>query len=131
MSAVEVSRVSGWNGRRIFVDVPFRIHGKDPNWIPPLRLTVHDRISPKHPANAHQVTALWVARRDGRTVGRIGACVDSLFNEYQGVNWAWVGFFDTFDDAEVAAALFDTACGWAAEQGAENCVGPANFTTND
>jgi GNAT superfamily N-acetyltransferase len=131
MSAVEIRRVSGWNGRRVFVDVPFRIHGKDPNWIPPLRLTVHDRISPKHPANAHQETALWVARRAGRIVGRVGACVDSLFNEYQGVKWAWVGFFDSFDDPEVATALFDTACTWAAERGAENCVGPANFTTND
>src|SRR5690348_17191279 len=116
MPALEIQRVSGWNSRRIFVDVPFRIHGKDPNWIPPLRVTVYDRISPKHPANAHQETSLWVARRDGKPVGRIAACVDSLFNEYQKVNWAWVGFFDTFDDPEVATALFDTACSWAADR---------------
>ncbi|HET6874515.1 MAG TPA: GNAT family N-acetyltransferase [Acidimicrobiales bacterium] len=131
MSAPEVRRVSGWNGRRVFVDVPFRIHGGDPTWIPPLRITVYDRISSKHPANAHQKTALWVAYREGRPVGRIAACVDSLFNEYQKVKWAWVGFYDTFDDPVTASALFDTACSWAAQQGAETCVGPANFTTND
>ena len=28
-------------------------------------------------------------------------------------------------------ALFDTVCRWAAERGADTCVGPANFTTND
>lgn len=123
--------MTGWNGRRVFVDVPFRIHGGDPDWIPPLRITVHDRISPKHPANAHQETALWVAYRHGRPVGRVAACVDSLFNDYQKVKWAWVGFYDTFDDPDVAGALFDTACNWARDRGADTCVGPANFTTSD
>jgi ribosomal protein S18 acetylase RimI-like enzyme len=131
MPAPEIRRARGWNGRRIFVDVPFRIHGGDPDWIPPLRLSVYDRISPKHPANAHQETALWVAYRHGRPVGRIAACVDSLFNQHSGESWAWVGFFDTFDDPDVARALFDTACQWAAARGARTCVGPANFTTND
>ena len=123
--------MTGWNGRRIFVDVPFRIHGGDPQWIPPLRLSVYDRLSPRHPAATHQETALWVAYRHGRPVGRIGACVDSLFNEYQKVHWGWVGFFDCFDDPAVAAGLFNTACSWAAGRGADTCVGPANFTTND
>jgi hypothetical protein len=123
--------MSGWNGRRIFVDVPFRIHGGDPAWIPPLRLSVHDRLSPRHPAHTHQETALWVAYRYGRPVGRVGACIDSLFNDFQKVSWGWVGFYDSFDDPEVATALFDAACGWAAAKGADTCVGPANFTTND
>lgn len=131
MAAPEVRRVTGWNGRRQFVDVPFRIHGGDPDWIPPLRITVYDRISPKHPANAHQETALWVAFRHGRPVGRIAACVDSMFNDHQKVRWAWVGFYDSFDDPEAATTLFDTACSWAASRGADTCVGPANFTTND
>jgi GNAT superfamily N-acetyltransferase len=123
--------VTGWYGRRTFVDVPFRIHGGDPGWVPPLRLSVYDRISPRHPAQAHQDTALWVAYRHGRPVGRIAACIDSLFNQHQGERWAWVGFYDTFDDPGVASALFDTACRWAADRGADTCVGPANFTTND
>ena len=131
MPGFEIRQVTGWNGRRIFVDVPFRIHGGDPHWVPPLRLSVYDRLSPKHPAASHQETALWVAYRHGRPVGRIAACVDSLFNDYQKVRWGWIGFFDTFDDSDVAAALFNTACSWAAGRGADTCVGPANFTTND
>jgi GNAT superfamily N-acetyltransferase len=42
-----------------------------------------------------------------------------------------VGFFDAFDDQSTAAGLFDTAIGWCADNGADKCVGPANFTTND
>jgi ribosomal protein S18 acetylase RimI-like enzyme len=128
---VEIRPVRSLWGRRTFVDVPFRIHGGDPGWVPPLRLSVYDRISPRHPAMAHQEVALWVARRHGKPVGRIAACVDSYFNEFQGVRWGWVGFFDTFDDPEVAGALFDVACRWTADRGADTCVGPANFTTND
>jgi ribosomal protein S18 acetylase RimI-like enzyme len=131
VTACEIRRMSGPLGRRVFVDVPFRIHGGDPDWVPPLRLSVYDRISPRHPAMAHQETALWVAFRHGRPIGRIGACVDSTFNRYQGVRWGWVGFFDAFDDPDTAGALFDAACGWAAERGADTCVGPACFTTND
>jgi hypothetical protein len=94
-------------------------------------LSVNDRLSPKHPANAHQETELWVAYRDGRPVGRIGACVDRFFNDYQGVSWGWVGFFEAFDDADAADTLFEQAWRWAADRGATTCVGPASFTTND
>jgi ribosomal protein S18 acetylase RimI-like enzyme len=131
MPDLEVRRINHLWGRRLFVDIPFRIHGGNPSWIPPLRLSVLDRISPKHPAMTHQEVALWIAYRHGRPAGRIAACVDSLFNEFQNVQWGWVGFFDSFDDPAVAGLLFDTACGWVAEHGADTCVGPANFTTND
>ena len=131
MADPEIRPALGLLGRRRFIDVPFRIHGGDPEWVPPLRLSVHDRLSPKHPANAHQRNALWIAYRRGRPVGRIGACVDSFFDQFQGVRWGWIGFYDSFDDPEVAAALFDTACAWTASQGADTCVGPACFTTND
>jgi ribosomal protein S18 acetylase RimI-like enzyme len=130
-SALEVRRVQRLWGRRVFVDVPFRIHGGDPQWIPPLRMSVYDRLSPRHPATAHQETALWVAYRHGRPIGRIGACVDRAFNQYQRVRWGWVGFFDTFDDPPAAEALFDEAGRWCAAHGADVCVGPACFTTND
>lgn len=116
---------------RRFVSLPFRLFGDDPAWVPPLRSSVRDRLSPKHPANAHQETALWLAFRGGRPVGRIGACVDRLFNEYQDQSWAWVGFFEATDDAEVAGALFDEARAWARAKGMSTMVGPGSFTTND
>ncbi len=130
-AAVEVRRVRGLPGRRVFVDVPFRIHGGDPGWVPPLRVSVYDRISRKHPAMSHQEVALWVAYRYGKPVGRVAGCVDRMFNDYQKVRWGWVGFYDAFDDPEVSDSLFEAACGWAADKGMDTCVGPANFTTND
>jgi hypothetical protein len=129
--AIEIRPVSGRRGRRQFVDVPFQLFGDDPAWVPPLRMSVHDRISPKHPANEHQVTRLWIAYRDGTPVGRVGACVDRFFNQFQGVSWGFVGFFEVTDDAAVATALFEVAWRWLKLQGATTAVGPASFTTND
>jgi GNAT superfamily N-acetyltransferase len=129
--AVDIKPVRSRLARHKFVDFPFRLFKHDPAWVPPLRMSVLDRISPKYPANDHQDTALWMAYRDGKPVGRIGACVDHKFNEFQDQSWAWVGFFEAFDDPEVADALFDTACRWASANGVEECVGPASFTTND
>jgi hypothetical protein len=131
MAALEIRPITTLAGRRRFVDLPFRIFGRDPAWVPPLRLSVYDRLSPKHPANEHQQTALWIAYRNGRPVGRIGACVDRFFNDYQQVSWGWVGFFEAFDDPGAVTALFETACDWTKVHGATTVVGPASFTTND
>jgi hypothetical protein len=128
---VEVRSARGPIGRARFVDVPFRLFGADPAWVPPLRISVKDRLSPRHPANTHQETALWVAFRDGRPVGRVGACVDRLYNEFHGSATAFVGFFECADDPEAARRLFEQAAAFARSRGATECLGPASFTTND
>jgi GNAT superfamily N-acetyltransferase len=131
MAGTEVRPADKLLAKRVFVDVPFKLHGADKAWVPPLRYSVYDRLSSRHPARAHQRWALWTAHRGRKAVGRIAACVDSLFNERQGEDWAWVGFFDSVDDPDVAGSLFEVALDWSRRQGAKVAVGPANFTTND
>ena len=128
---IEVRPVRGLVARHRFVDFPFKLFSHDPEWVPPLRLAVYDRISRRYPAQDHQQTQLWLAYRRGRPVGRIGACIDHLFNELHDDNAAWVGFFESFDDPAVAGVLFDAASQWAGDRGAASCLGPASFTTND
>jgi GNAT superfamily N-acetyltransferase len=131
MAGTEVRPARDLLAKRVFVDVPFQLHGHDPRWVPPLRLSVYDRLSSRHPSAAHQRWKLWTAHRGGRAVGRIGACIDSLFNQRHGQEWAWVGFFDAVDDLEVAGSLFDVALDWSRRRRAKTAVGPGNFTTND
>src|SRR5579875_475020 len=128
---LEIRPVKGALGRARFVGIPFRLFASDPQWTPPLRQSVRDRLSPRHPAAEHQRTRLWMAFQDGRPVGRIAACVDTMFNDYHGLAWAWVGFFECVDNPAVSAALFDAAWSWAAKEGMQVCVGPGSFTTND
>src|SRR5947208_5521300 len=128
---IEVRPVRGLVARHRFVDFPFKLFSHDPEWVPPLRLAVYDRISRRYPAQDHQQTQLWLAYRRGRPVGRIGACIDHLFNELHEEKVGWVGFFESFDDPAVARALLDTACQWVADRGVAASLGPASFTTND
>lgn len=131
MSGTEIRPADSLLAKRAFVDLPFRLHGDDPAWVPPLRASVYDRLSPRHPAHAHQRWSLWTAHRGREVVGRIAACRDSLFDERQDERWAWVGFFDCIDDPEVAGSLFDVALDWSRREGAKVALGPGNFTTND
>ena len=88
---VTIKAIESVIDRHRFVALPFRLYADDPTWIPPLRLSVLDRISPKHPANATQDTRLWMAYRGREPVGRIGACIDRAFDELHGEQWCWVG----------------------------------------
>ncbi len=127
---LEVSRADGTTGVEDFVEVPALL---DPAYVSRHRRTPESeqfRLI-AHPANEHQRYALWIASRGPDVVGRIGACIDDLFNSRNQQRWGWVGFFDCIDDVSVSEALFEAAWSWAADSGMNSCVGPASFTTND
>ena len=122
-------------GRRAlteFIRLPFGLHAEETPWVPPLvseRRRFLDRS--KNPFFRHADAEYFLARRDGRPVGRVSAQVDGRWDEFQGGNDGWFGFFETEDDREAATALLDAAAGWLRERGRERMLGPADFTTND
>ena len=79
----------------------------------------------------HAEAQLFLARREGRVVGRISAQIDHAFNDYQQNDWGMFGFIEMEDDPEVAPALLDAAAGWLRERGRDRMVGPMDFTMND
>ena len=65
--------------RAAFVDLPFRLYAKDPNWVPPLKDEVYGLITPgKNPWFEHGEAQLFLAERGGQVVGRITAHIDQL-----------------------------------------------------
>jgi GNAT superfamily N-acetyltransferase len=130
--AVEVSSVSGGRDLKAFIDLPFRLHASHPLWVAPLKL--ERRLFLNRRMNTfftHGQAEYFLARRDGRVVGRISAQVNDAFNDYQKKSWGWFGFLEFDDDPEVLQALLDAAGGWLRERGQERMVGPASFTMND
>ncbi len=130
--SVEVTPVSGRRDLRAFVDLPFRVHANHPLWVPPLKL--ERRLFLSRRMNAfftHGEAEYFLARRDGRVVGRISAHVNDAFNDYQHKNWGWFGWLELEDDQEVADALLAAAGAWLRARGKERMVGPASFTMND
>jgi GNAT superfamily N-acetyltransferase len=130
--SVEVSEVSGGRDLKRFIDLPFRLHASHPLWVPPLRLERRMFLSRRLNAFfSHGEAAYFLARRDGRVVGRISAHIDRAFNDYHDSSWGWFGFLELEDDLQVAGALLAAAEAWLAERGCDRIVGPADFSMND
>jgi GNAT superfamily N-acetyltransferase len=130
--SVEVTKVAGWRDTKAFIDVPFKVHANHPLWVPPLKLERRLFLSRKLNAYfSHGEAEYFLARRDGRVVGRITAQVNHAFNEHQQKNWGWFGFLEFEDDREVLDALLVAAEQWLRTKGVERMVGPASFAMND
>jgi GNAT superfamily N-acetyltransferase len=82
----------------------------------------------RNPFFEHGEAEYFLARRDGRAVGRITAQVDHALNEFQGENCGLFGFFESVGDGEVATALLGAAETWLRERGCERVVGPMDFS---
>jgi GNAT superfamily N-acetyltransferase len=132
MASVSIRPVRTRRELKRFVKVPFGIHRHHPLWVAPLIFERMEFLSEKkNPYFEHAEAQLLIAERDGEPVGRISAQVDHRWDEYQGGRDAMFGFFETVDDREVAVALIEAACEWAAGKGRERILGPMDFTTND
>ncbi len=115
-----------------FIDLPYRLHARDPVWVPPLRRDVVSLLSrTKNPFFEHAVAEYFIAERGGEVVGRIAAISNRLHNETHGDRVGFFGFFETIDDQEVASALLDTAAEWCRARNHDLLRGPTSFSVND
>jgi hypothetical protein len=129
--SIETSAVRGAADLREFVALPFRLHSGTP-WIPPLKLERYLFLTRRLNAFfTHGKARYFLARRDGRVVGRITAHIDTNFNAYHGSRWGMFGFLEFEDDQEIVDALLATAEAWCRAHGADRMVGPMNFQLND
>jgi GNAT superfamily N-acetyltransferase len=130
--SVEVRPVRSLADRRQFVDLPFRLHATGTPWIPPLKLERHHFLSPRTGHFWRYGEAeLFLARRDGRVVGRISAQINPKFNRARDDASGMFGFLELEEDAEVLGALLDAAAAWLRERGRDLMIGPMDFTMND
>jgi GNAT superfamily N-acetyltransferase len=130
--SLDVRPVSGRRDLKEFIDLPFRLHSNSPQWVPPLRLERWIFLSRRlNPFFTHGDAQLFLARRDGRVVGRISAQYNDSFNEQHDNRWGMFGFLELEDDPEVLAAMLDTAAEWLTARGYDRMVGPMDFAMND
>lgn len=122
-------RTSG--DRRRFLDFPYRLYRGDSHWIAPLRISQKDILNTKkHPFYQTSNVELFLARRDGRVVGRIMAILNRTHNEFQNERAGFFGFFEVENDKQAAGSLLDAAREWVRASGATLLRGPMNPSTN-
>lgn len=115
-----------------FVNVPFELYRGCSQWVPMLRSEakkVLDREN--HPFYQHSTADFFVAEEAGKTLGRIAVMHNRNHNTYTGKKTAFFGFFDSFNDQQVANALFQAAQEWSGERGLEEMVGPKGLLNTE
>ena len=128
-----VTPVSSRADRRDFIDLPYRLHADDDNWVPPLRSDVARSISEsKNAFFEHGKIQLFLARDDtGAAVGRIAGIVNGQHLAKYDDQIGFVGFFECVQNESVAKSLLDHATNWLKEQGLVGARGPTNPSMND
>jgi GNAT superfamily N-acetyltransferase len=128
---LEVGTVDSKRALKEFIEFPYSLYCGDPFWVPPLRITVRDLLNrAKHPFYTNAEAEFFLARRDGRVVGRIAAILDRNHNKFHQENAGFFGFFESINAPEVAAALLGAARKWVSGRGAVLLRGPVNPSTN-
>lgn len=119
--------------RKEFVDLAYRLNANDPNWVPPLHMEAVELVTPgKNPFFEHADVQYFLARKDGRNVGRISAHIDHLavaMDPVQGMgpgtgNW---GMLEAEDQA-IAHALIATAEAWLRDKGMTRVLAPMSMS---
>jgi ribosomal protein S18 acetylase RimI-like enzyme len=114
-----------------FLRVPYALYREDPHWVAPLEYDLKKVFTDANPLFEHAELQLWVARRNGRDVGRIAAIQDRHFNKVQNPDTAFFGFFECERDPTTSRTLFDAVRSWATGRGLGRLLGPMNPTSND
>ncbi len=115
-----------------FIRLPWTIYQDDPSWIPPLVFERKEHLDPaKNPYFQHAEVGLWLARRNGRPVGRISAQIDRAYLERYDDATGHFGMLEAENDGAVFSGLFAAATEWLRARGMTRAVGPFNLSINE
>ncbi|MBI1179730.1 MAG: hypothetical protein GC201_04175 [Alphaproteobacteria bacterium] len=128
-AAVDIVAVDTSKLREEFIRVPWSLYGNDPSWVPPLLANERDRLGHVEQLEFHGMRRrFWLARMEGRAVGRISAQIRPQTGPDATGHFGWI---EAIDSHAVFAALFAAAETWLAEQGAVRSMGPFNSSINE
>lgn len=130
---IVIEPVTSKQGRAEFVDLARTFADRLPHSVPQLRSEQLELVNPgKNPFFGHARAQLFIARRDGKAVGRISAHIDELalkMPEKQGFG-PGTGNFGLFDaeDEQSAHALLSAAEDWLRNEGMTRVLGPISMS---
>ena len=129
---LEIVPVRGARDLESFIRLPETLYKDDKTFVPMLRSSERKMLDPKrNPFYAHAEAEHFLAKRDGRLVGRVSAIRNKAHEEFHQERTGFFGYFDVENDPEAAKALLGAAEEWVRARGLERIRGPVNPSTND
>ena len=129
---VQVVEVKTRKQKKEFLRFPSRLYRDNPYYVPPMYGDeLADMNEKKNPAFTYADAKYFLALRDGKTVGRIGAIFSRRANDKWGGKKMRFTSVDFIDDPDVSAALFGAVEAYALEMGCTEMHGPLGFTDLD
>ena len=131
-SNIEIREVQTKAELHKFVDYPNELYKDVPQFVPAFYGDdLADWNKKKNPAFDYCEARCFLAYRDGKIVGRIGAILSHKSNDTWDTNRMRFTQVDFIDDPEVSSALFQTLEDWAKEKGCAQIHGPLGFCDMD
>lgn len=131
MGSIEIIPVEGKALLNRFIRLPERLHRDDPAYIAPLHMERVEALTAKNPFFGHAEAQFWLARRNGRDVGRISAQIDKLAISLRPDAPGLFGMLAAGDDGEIFNALLETAQAWLRSRGMTTMQGPFSLNINE
>lgn len=129
---IQISTVRTKADRKRFIDFPHDLYAEDTNYVPELYLDQKELLSKqKNPFFKHSKMELFLARREGRIIGRIAAIRNNNYIAVAKQPLGFFGFFEVVQEYEVAQRLLDTVKSWLQNEALIGMIGPANPSLND
>ncbi len=98
--SVEIREVTTPADIKQFVQLQFDLYKGNKYWVPPMIADERKSLDPQqNPAFAFCDATFWLAYRDGKCVGRIGAIVNRSYNEKVGEKLGRINRMEFVDDA--------------------------------
>ncbi len=115
-----------------FVNFQYRLYEGNKYFVPSIRSNVLSNFNrKKNPAFDFCQLRMWLAKIDGKTVGRIAGILNEKYNETSNEKYIRFGWFDFIDNEEVSSQLMKKVWDWGVELGMEKIHGPLGMTNFD
>ena len=110
MSEIQVMEVKSGKELMEFIRFPMELYKNNKNYVPSLIQGERETWDPReNPALAYCKAKQFLARKDGKTVGRIAVIINGKEKEELGISKVRFGWIDFIDDLNVSRALLEKA----------------------
>jgi hypothetical protein len=110
-----------------FLQLPYLIYQRDPNWTAPLQSEVRRVLDAKrNPYFANGRFELFICYTGKSLAGRVAVIINRAHWEKYNSKTAFFGFFECINDERAAVALFERVEQYCREQGIDILEGPFN-----